>query len=407
MKIVVNTSSLLPRWTGIGQYTHQICRALRSADERDDYTYYYGFFSRELPRDGEEGGPGSGEQRRIALYRGMRELVIRIPLVRRLGRDLRTAVNYGRQRLRGEPYDLYFEPNSIPLPEILARRTVTMVFDLSVLLHPEWHPADRVRLFRGRFERGLKRTTHLLTATRYVKEQVMEHLGVPAERISVTPISCNKEVFHAREAPGGGDRLARLGVPRTYLAFVGSVEPRKNITGLLRAYLLLPRAVREEVSLVFCGPPGWKNQEVFELVERGGLRERIAWLPYLPDEEVCLLYQRALALVFPSFYEGFGLPPLEAMSAGCPVVLSDIPSHRELCGGAAEYVDPGSPDDIARGIRSVCEDGARRAELRARGLLRAEDFSWARTALQTLEVFREVAAGSAPPRDAASRSAAR
>lgn len=407
MKIVVNASSLLPRWTGIGQYTHQVCRALRSVDGQQDYTYYYGFFSPELPRDGEGGRPGSGEQRRIAFYRGMREVVVRMPLVRRLGRDLRTAVNYGRQRLAGERYDIYFEPNSIPLPEILARRTVTMVFDLSVLLHPEWHPADRVRLFRRRFERGLKRTTHLLTATRYVKEQVMEHLGVPGERISVTPISCNKEVFHERPVPAGNERLARLGVPRTYLAFVGSVEPRKNITGLLRAYLLLPKPVREEVSLVFCGPPGWKNQEVFQLVDRGGLRERIVWLPYLPEEEVCLLYQHALALVFPSFYEGFGLPPLEAMSAGCPVVVSDIPSHRELCGEAAEFVDPRSADDMARGMRRVCEDGAHRAELRRRGLSRAEDFSWARTARQTLEVFREVASGSARPPDAASRNASR
>ncbi len=404
MRIVVNASSLLPRWTGIGQYTHQICRALRSADERQDYTYYYGFFSRELPGDG---GTGAGEQRRIALYRGMREAVIRIPLVRRLGRDLRTAVNYGRQRLSGERYDIYFEPNSIPLPELLARRTVTMVFDLSVLLHPEWHPTDRVRLFRKRFPRGLERTARVLTATRYVKEQVMEHLGVPAERISVTPISCNKEVFHARETPGGDERLARLGVPRSYLAFVGSVEPRKNITGLLRAFLLLPKALQAEVSLVFCGPPGWKNREVFELVERGGLRDRILWLPYLPDEEVCLLYQHALALVFPSFYEGFGLPPLEAMSAGCPVVVSGIPSHRELCGEAAEFVDPGSPDDIARGIRRVCEDAAHRAGLKARGLERAEGYSWARTALQTLEVFREVASGSDRPRDAASLNAAR
>lgn len=390
MKIVVNTNSLLTPLTGIGQYTYQICKALRELNPEDRYTYYYGFFSPELFRSDGAQSDASPEQKKINFYKQMKQWVKKIPVVGKFGRDLRTSVNFGKQWLTGERHDLYFEPNFIPLREIFARRTVTMVFDLSVPLHPEWHPEERVKIFKRQFFKGLKKTDRVLTATQFIKGQIQEHLNVPENRISVTPISCNKEIFRPRAAEETREAALRLKLPKNYIAFVGSVEPRKNILGLLKAYAALKPALRNEVGIVFCGPEGWKNEAVFNFIRDKGLMDRITRLHYISDEDLSVVYQNAMALVYPSFYEGFGLPPLEALSSGCPVIVSDIPPHREVCGDAALYADPNDPEAIADAIRRVAEDSALRTRLKDSGLLQARKFSWESAARQTMDAFKDL-----------------
>ncbi len=390
MKIVVNTNSLLTPLTGIGQYTYQLCKALREIDASDRYTYYYGFFSPELFRSDGNKADASPEQRKINFYKQMKNWLKKIPVIGKFGRDLRTAANFGKQWLTGERHDLYFEPNFIPLREVFARRTVTMIFDLSVILHPEWHPEERVKIFKRQFYKGLKKADRILTATQFIKGQIMEHLKIPADKITVTPISCNKDIFCPRTAEERSAILSKLKVPKQYIVFVGSVEPRKNILGLLRAYAKLDANIRDQVGIVFCGPEGWKNEEVFSFIQENGLMKHITRLHYISDDDLSAVYSSALALVYPSFYEGFGLPPLEAMSSGCPVIVSEIPPHREVCGDAALYADPKDPDAIAAAIRKVFEDGALRANLKEAGLRQSQKFSWETAARQTLDVFREV-----------------
>lgn len=390
MQIVVNTNSLLTPLTGIGQYTYQVSKALRELDRENDYTYYYGFFSPELFRNTGESasGPAGPEQQKIRFYQQVKQSLKKIPLIGPVGRELRTTFSRTLQMVAGRKFDLYFEPNFIPLPEIRARNVVTMVFDLSVLLYPQWHPQERVRIFKRHFARGLKRSDVVLTSTQFIRGQILEHLNVPAEKLAVTPISCNKEIFRPHDAEECRRFAEQNRIPENFLVFVGSIEPRKNITGLLKAFLALPERVRKELSIVFCGPSGWKNADVYKFIEENGLLEKIRFMHYISDQNLAYLYNRATALVYPSFYEGFGLPPLEALCCGCPVVASDIPPHREVCGDAALYCDPASPESIARQIERAFDSRALRGELRAKGLAQAAKFDWNTTARQTLEVFR-------------------
>jgi len=392
MKIVINTNSLLSPLTGIGQYTYQLSKKLKEIDTDNGYAYYYGFFSDELLSkvDHESTPQQSLEQYKIRTFQNVKNMVKQIPVVGKVGRELRMAFSKTLQRVNAPKFDLYFEPNFIPLEEIRTKKIVTMVFDLSVLLYPEWHPKSRVEIFEKYFQKGLKRSDIILTSTNFIKQQIIEHLKIEEFRIGVTPIDCNKEKFKLHDPEIVSSYLKKNQIPENYLMFVGSIEPRKNILGILKAYQILPEHLRKDLYLVFCGPSGWKNQSIYEFIEKNGLNNKIIFMNYITDEHLSYIYNRAKALVYPSFYEGFGLPPLEAMSSGCPAIVSDIPTHREVCGDAVLYADPHSPEQISSVIQKVLEDGSLQQSMRKKGLEQSQKFSWERTAKETIKIFRSL-----------------
>jgi glycosyltransferase involved in cell wall biosynthesis len=384
LKIVINTSSLLHTMTGIGQYTLQLSQKLREVDHENGYTYYCGYFLKSLP--------GKNHESKIWILRVLKTVFKKIPVLGRFGRPLRTMANKLIQLLICQEFDLYFEPNYIPLPEIRSKKTVTMVFDLSAVLYPEWHPRERVETFKREFPQRIVKSDAVITATHYMKKQITEHLGVPESRIFVTPIDCNKALFKPNPPEESARMRQENGVPEKYIMFVGSIEPRKNILGLLKAFVLLQDEADQGLRLVFCGPSGWKNGPVFDYIQEHRLKDRIHLMRYVTNEQLCLLYNGAQAMVYPSFYEGFGLPPLEAMSSGCPAIVSDIPVHREVCGDAVLYIDPNSPEQIAAAVRKILHTPELKTDLRRKGLEQAGRFSWEKTAKATLEIFKRVCA---------------
>lgn len=385
MNIVINTASLLTPLTGIGQYTYQLSKKLKEIDKVNRYTYYYGFFSEELFHRVESSKPFSG-QYKIGAYRRLKDFIKKIPVLGTAGRKLRTLYSKTMQKITGRKFDLYFEPNFIPLGEIRSGKIVTMVFDLSVMLYPEWHPKERIEVFRKYFTDGIKNSDAILASTHFIKRQIVENLKIPDSRIFVTPISCN-QIFRVMNPEATAGEGAKLKLPENYLLFVGSIEPRKNILSILKAYQALPNKLKDELFLVFCGPAGWKNEAIFKFIEDHDLRSRIVFTNYVSDETLCVLYNKAKALIYPSFYEGFGLPPLEAMASGCPVIVSDIPTHREVCGEAVLYVDPHSPEQLTSAIQTLVGSKELQQELKAKGLARSREFSWDRTAQETLRIF--------------------
>ncbi len=388
-EIIVNTNSLLTALAGIGQYTYQVSRALKSVDTVNKYTYYYGFFSNDLfCRDEEKDSlRKSVKQFGLNLYKNVKTAVKQIPVVGSMAREVRTGVSKTLQKIQQRSFDLYFEPNFIPLEEIQTKKTVTMIFDLSVPLHPEWHPKERIEIFDRHFQKGLKRTDLFLTATQFIKKQMVDHLHIPQEKIFVTPISCNKDIFRPQDTSAQNLPKLKSPLPDRYFLFVGSVEPRKNLMALLKAYAMLPPPVQSQAGLVFCGPSGWMNSEVYKFIDSANLKNRVTFLKYVTDDLLAMLYARAEALVYPSFYEGFGLPPLEAMCCACPAIVSDIPPHRELCAESALYVNPHNPEEIARAMQSLLENPDQRRKLIDDGLKRSAHFDWNKTARETLKVF--------------------
>ncbi|HWP58563.1 MAG TPA: glycosyltransferase family 1 protein [Candidatus Acidoferrales bacterium] len=368
MRIAINAIPLLSPLTGIGHYTRQIIRRLRPLSPNYEYLYYYGYFSRRAFCGSE------------AAY-SLKQSLFRIPGFKKW---LRYAVAHA-PRFYGQGFDLYFEPNFIPAA-IRAKKLVITVHDFSFRLFPDAHPKDRIEHFEKNFARGIDRANHLITDSEYVRAEAVEVLRFPAEKITAIPLGVEHETFKLRDKNSLDQRRRELGLPENFILFVGTREPRKNLTRLLQAYLELPARLKRKYFLLLVGPQGWEQA----MPRTQGVAERVIVSGYLDTEALSCVYNLARVFVLPSLYEGFGLPPLEAMACGCPVVVSRVASLPEVCGDAAYYVDPADVSSIAEGITRVLSDETLRQSLIEKGLKRAALFSWDETARKTLDVFERI-----------------
>jgi alpha-1,3-rhamnosyl/mannosyltransferase len=298
-------------------------------------------------------------------------------------RSFRRTIHRGR-------YDLYHEPNFIPLPGDLP--TLATVHDLSALLYPHWHPAVRVAHFEKHFHRGLRRCCHLFAISAFGKREIVEHLGWPAERVTVTYMGVRPGLrrLDAAELRRG---LQQLGLPEGYLLHVGTLEPRKNLLMLMRAYCSLPGELRRRHPLVLAGGPGWNSADIHDYLEREGKHRGVRWLGYVGEQHFAALYTAARALVFPTLYEGFGMPPVEMMACGGAVIASTAGAVAETAGRQAHLVDPLDADGWREAMRRVCTDEDWWQSLRQGAEEAAAAFTWERCAADTLIAYRQVLAG--------------
>ena len=271
-----------------------------------------------------------------------------------------------------------------------ALRRVVTFHDVTFLLMPERYPLAR-RLYMEAVTRASARVADgIITPSETVRHDAVRHLGVSKERIVVIP-----EAPAPRYRPASTEEIERVRhrykLPERYILSVGSLEPGKNRTRLLLALRELRREGFEH-TLAVAGQPAWKYDEELALPERLGIVNAVRFLGYVPDDDMPALYSGAVLLAFPSLYEGFGLPVLEAMACGTPVVTSKGSATEEVAGDAALLVDPHDRSSIAHAMQRLLVDGVEHARLRERGLERAAQFSWERTARDTLSVYEVVAA---------------
>lgn len=287
---------------------------------------------------------------------------------------------------RGQ-YALFHEPDAIAFRTRLP--TLLSVMDLSVLLYPEFHPAHRVQRYEKYFMRSLRRGTHFIAISQATKSDMIEHLKVKDDQISAIALA-PREGFAPGERETVDAAKKRLGLPSNYFLFVGNLEPRKNIPGLLRAYSRLSAATREQFPLVLAGGWGWKSEEIRALLSRAPWKQNVKVVGYLSDADLVSTVQGAAALVYPSFYEGFGLPPLEAMACGTPVICSPAGGLAEAVGDAARLVDPKDEVAMADAMKLLAQSESLREEYRRLGIAQAAKFSWEKTARETAAVYRKL-----------------
>lgn len=285
-------------------------------------------------------------------------------------------------------WHLYHEPDAIPLS--IAGPTISTVHDLSVLMFPHWHPGHRVAKYEKHLRQSLDRTTQFVAVSEATRKDMIAHLGVPAERIHVVPEAPRPE-FREMQPDEVAAVLRRLGLPARFLLYVGTIEPRKNVAGLMRAYGRLTAGLRSEYPLVLAGGWGWQSDAVRQMLEQPPWNESVRWTGYLGDDDLVAVMNAAAALVYPSFYEGFGLPPLEAMACGTPVITTHAGSLAEVVEDAAIIVDPRDEDDLAVAMKAVVSYPEVADEYRQRGFTRAAHFNWQATATATREIYRKVA----------------
>lgn len=286
-------------------------------------------------------------------------------------------------------FHLYHEPNHIPIKTALP--TVTTVHDLSVLIHPEWHPEDRVRWYNENFERGRRQTNRFIAVSEFTRTEMVSLMGIPADRIDVI-FQAARPGFTPRPLESAARTCVELDLPQRFFLFVGTLEPRKNIVTLLDAHAALAPAIRRECPLVLVGSWGWRNEAIRERLVARAASDDLRLLGYVDDETLAHLYSACTALVWPSLYEGFGLPPLEAMACGGPVITSNVASLPEVVGCDAVLLDPHNPTVWTEAMRRMVEDDAWREHWRTQGIKRAACFSWQACAEQTLSCYAKTLA---------------
>jgi glycosyltransferase involved in cell wall biosynthesis len=268
-------------------------------------------------------------------------------------------------------------------------RTVVTVYDLSFLRFPEvYNRANRMYL-SSFTPPSLRRADRVITISEDARRDVIELCGVAPER--VTPILLAAD---ERFRPAAPDEIrafrVRQGLPDRFVLYQGTLQPRKNVETLVRAYALLRDQGSDDHILVLAGPRGWQYEPIFELICQLGMEGSVKFPGFVPDDELALWYSSAAVFAFPSRYEGFGLPLLEAMACGAPVVSSSASSLPEVVGDAGVLVDPSDVEGLCSALRQLLEDEPRRRALAAAGRARAQTFSWRRTASETVRVYREV-----------------
>ena len=375
MKLALNATPLLSPLTGIGQYTYQIAAGLQQAQGVDLEMFYGNGWSKEL-RD--KPIPGIASLKSV-----VRKFLPRSYDFARFMQQRK----FTQGVMQGTDV-IYHEPN------FLAYRhkgpTVITVHDLSWIRYPAAHFKERVDAMERYFEPGLRRASIVLTDSEFVKREVVEVFGIDAQKIRTIPLG-----FDHWYRPMQEDQTRKVLEPMglqhgRYLLAVGTLEPRKNLQLALKAYALLPQSVQAQYPLVIAGMKGWHtdalDKGMASLVASGHIR----LTGYLPRADLAALTAAASVLLYPSIYEGFGLPPLEAMACGVPVIVSNVASLPEVVGGAGVLIDPNDADGLSHAVRQLLEDPKHRQRLSDLSIERARLFSWGACVQQTIAAYKQV-----------------
>lgn len=274
----------------------------------------------------------------------------------------------------------YTLPGGLPCPAVVT------FHDPTFFTHPELHERAKVSYFRRAARLGARRASRVIAVSEYARRGAIEHAGVPEDRIEVVPLG----VDHGRYTPTAGpddERLrARTGVVGPYVLWVGALEPRKDVPTLVSAFAELV-ADGLDHTIVLVGPRAWGAAAIGEAIERSGVADRVVRTGYVTEDEKIALYRGADAFVYPSIAEGFGLPVLEAMACGTPVITTTGSAPEEVAGDAAVLVAPQDTAELREAIRRVLGDASLAGDLRRRGPERARAFTWDRTAEATMRTY--------------------
>ncbi|MBA4741432.1 MAG: glycosyltransferase family 4 protein [Azoarcus sp.] len=386
MRVAIDVDVVRFPLTGIGRYVYELVRHLESEENGIELDLFAGPWRIAALPSADVAAQASGTGRRGI---GVVDWLSRQSLVVGLHRAAIDAAQ-GAVLRRRKP-DLFHGPRFF-LPHFDGPRIVT-IHDLSMFVWPQCHPSGRLPSVQRAVERAVSSDAHILTDSDFIRGELIERFGLPGERVSAIPLACGEE-FRLREAEATAPVLQRHGLARDgYCLYSGTIEPRKNLHTLISAYEALPVDVRRRWPLVLCGYYGWNSDDVHGRIDRAAREGWVRYLGYVAADELPVLFSGARLFAFPSLYEGFGLPVLEAMASGIPVVCSNSASLPEVVGGAGLTVDAHDVDGLSSALTRGLTDEAWRTSARVAGLARAARLSWASCARRTADVYRQVIAG--------------
>jgi glycosyltransferase involved in cell wall biosynthesis len=378
MKVGLDVSLVAGERAGGGQYALQLARALSCVDPRVSYLLYPVFYYIVHPEYPRAELPETGN--------------MRVAFQDLLPRDVMAfwrpdASGMFKEWLLGPVDVVHSTTFCVPRFRMRPKRLVVTIYDLSFITHPDLHlPANVAHCLAGT-RLAIEHADAIIAISEHTRRDLIERLAAPAERITVTPLAHDASFVRVADPRRLAAVRKRYRLPEHFILFLGALEPRKNLPRLIEAYATLPAELRRDVKLVVAGMSGWLNDSVHGRVGELGLEKSVHFAGYVHADDLSAVYSLATTLAYPSLYEGFGLPVLEAMASGCPVVASRVASLPEVGGDAAVYVEPRDVDAIRLALHDVVGDTERRREMRASGLALAGRFSYAATAVATLGAY--------------------
>lgn len=387
MRVVINASTTIGNMTGVGRHTAELIRCLRARMTPEElFEYPHGWVRTLRDKWKQTTATASPTSNGVKSH-------WRLPSPKRLAINVARPCGHGllwlydKAVLRRGNFDLYHEPNFMPVRCNVP--TVATIHDLSILRHPEWHPPARVRWFESNLPNALKQASHFFTVTEHARREMVELLAVPAERITCTYNGVREDMVPLSETEYM-PVLRKLDLTPGYLLHVGTIEPRKNLLRLMQAYVDLPAELRARHPLVLAGQWGWHFEEIAEYYQQTAKDKGVRQLGFVADADLPALYNGARALVFPTFYEGFGIPAVEMMGCGGAVLASKAPAVAEVVGRNACLIEPENTEGWRDAMQRVLTEEYWWQSLRGGVEERAHHFTWDRCAEKTLDVYRRL-----------------
>ena len=378
LNVVLSTDCIKYPLTGIGRYAFELAQQLQQREEQIALTFLHGTKAQDsLAIASESAQTVQSLKRKLQKSKTISEIYrLTYPLMKSVA-------------MRKFKEHIFNSPNYYLPPRV--QHCVATFHDLSVFHWPQFHPAGRVHLMQKELRNTVRRASMLITDSTYTKNELMTFFGMDESKIVVAPLACNQQ-FHQRTEQQVKSVLDEYGLKwRGYFLYTGTIEPRKNILTLLRAYDRLSVSEKKNFPLVISGYKGWENEELFKLFHKGQSEGWIKYLGFVPGKNLPVLFSAAISFVFPSIYEGFGLPVLEAMTSGTPVICSNATSLPEVVGDAALQHEPEDVEMLTNYLKMMMEDASKRQLMINSGLVQAQQFSWSLCADKTIEAYQQVA----------------
>lgn len=382
MKIAIDISPLTrQKKTGIENYVFNLCKNLPLIDKKNEYILFansYGHYQ-QLQKAVEEIG--------VSNYQNMSMKVSKVP-----GSVLKLMWKYlsvpSSEQMIGN-IDIFHATDRLDMPLKKSKLVVT-IFDMIPLIFKEFLTKDAARYFKDYFDRVIPMADMIISISYCTKTDILKYFDIPEEKVKVIPLAASVNYKRIQEKGLIEKVKNRYGINKKYLLYVGVLDPRKNLINLIKAYNDLPVHTKRDYQLLLCGKKSWYYEEIIRTVRELHLEEKVIFTGYIPEKNMSILLNAAEIFVYPSFYEGFGLPPLEAMACGTPVITSNTSSIPEVVGDAGILVNPDNVAELSDAIFKVLSDESLKIQLSEKSVIQAKKFSWEMTARKTVEVYNQI-----------------
>lgn len=285
--------------------------------------------------------------------------------------------------------DFFFAPDH-HIAHFKTVPVIATVMDIIPFIHPEW-VSKRLRTFKNfAFKKSILSAEHIITISQYSKQDIMKYFHIPENAISIVPLGVDNKYFQRIDKDEKQTTLDKYSIHKDFFLFIGTLQPRKNILRIIEAYEQLPLEIKNKNALIIVGQNGWETDELLSKIKQLESAGHGKWLDYVEDTEVLALLQSSIALVYPSLYEGFGLPIIEAFASQCPVISSNTTSIPEVAGDAALLVNPLLIDEISHAMQLLATDIHLREILVEKGIAQVKQFTWEKSIQKHLEIFEKV-----------------